>query len=134
MMKLLAALGIISVAFAQGTAPNPPGPVMQSAPYLTTPAYTTQGCQSGVVKCNYQQFTPSAAQGLPNIPQSANYALVLCTTNTVNWTDDGTTAPTSSIGMPLAASIPIIFAERPLSLVQIIQAASTATCNVSYYQ
>lgn len=127
MMRFLAAVLLLffaSSAMAQAvtTGPNPPGPVMQSAPYLTMPA--------GI----YQQFTPTAAVGLPNIPQGANYALMICTGQTVNWTDDGKTAPTTSVGMPLPISTPFIFAEHPLTLVQIIQTAATATCNVSYYQ
>lgn len=124
MKHLMAAVLLLfaSSAMAQGTAPNPPGPVMQSAPYLSMPTGT------------YQQFSPATAQGLPNIPQNANYAVLICSSQGINWTDDGTTTPTSSIGMPLAVSSYFIFAERPLSQVKVIQQASSATCNVSYYQ
>lgn len=86
------------------------------------------------VPLGYQQMTSlGSATALPSIPAKARYALVICASQTVNWRDDGS-APTTSVGMPLTTNTPIIFAEQPLSAVEIIQTASSATCNVSYYQ
>jgi hypothetical protein len=92
-----------------------------SAPYLVNPL-------------GYVQMTSlGTAVALASIPSGAIYAVVVCTGQTVNWRDDGT-APTASVGMPLGVANSIIFAEKPLSTVQLIQTAATATCNVSYYR
>jgi len=115
----LCLLGFIGVAQAQSFVA--PGPAVMGAPYLTIPL-------------GYQQMTSLAtATPLPSIPSNAIYAVVLCTGQMVNWRDDGT-APTASIGMPLNTNTQIVFAEKPLSVVQIIQATASATCNVSYYK
>jgi len=94
----------------------------------------------GAPPLGYQQFTVAAATFLPSIPAGATEALVICTGQTVNWRDDGT-APTATVGMPLAVNTafpytggPASGSNIPLSAIEFIQTTATATCNVSYYK
>jgi hypothetical protein len=61
----------------------------------------------------------------------ANFALITPDTNGVRWRDDGT-APTSSVGMPLAAGVTLQY-DGDLSKIQFIESTASAVLNVSYY-
>ena len=61
----------------------------------------------------------------------ANFALITPDTNGVRWRDDGT-APTSSIGMPLAAGVTLQY-DGDLSKIKFIESTASAVLNVSYY-
>jgi len=88
----------------------------------------------------YQQITGlSVAKGL-TVPTrdpvsgmnvKANFALITPDTNGVRWRDDGT-APTSSVGMPLAAGVTLQY-DGDLSKIQFIESTASAVLNVSYY-
>lgn len=97
---------------------------------------STSGCFKPPVAgipLGYQQMTSLAsATALPSIPTAAQEALIICTGQSVEWRDDGT-APTATIGMPLAVNTTLVYTGQ-LSAFQIIQTAATATCNVSYYR
>ena len=88
----------------------------------------------------YQQITSlSAASGLtvPSIDPStgltvkANFALITPETQGVRWRDDGT-APTSSVGMPLAAGVTLQY-DGDLSKIKFIEQTASAKLNISYY-
>jgi hypothetical protein len=88
----------------------------------------------------YQQITGlSVAKGLtvptidPNtgLTVKANFALITPDTNGVRWRDDGT-APTASIGMPLAAGVTLQY-DGDLSKIKFIESTASAVLNVSYY-
>ena len=114
---LLALLLWAGVANAQ----VPPGPPTQSAPYLFIPL-------------GYQQMTSlGSVTSLPSIPTGAIYAAMVCVNQAVNWRDDGVD-PTGSVGNPLPINTQIIFSEKPLTSVRIIQTSASATCNVTYYK
>lgn len=78
--------------------------------------------------------TLSTAGGTPlTIPTNANYALVCVETATVRWTWDGTTAPTSSVGSPIAAGQCSPFS-GPKILANLKFFSSSGTIDVEYGQ
>jgi|TARA_R110000868_G_scaffold49434_4_gene159531 hypothetical protein len=87
----------------------------------------------------YQQITDlSSAVGLtvPTLaPDGSNqkptFALIICETQGVRWRDDST-APTASIGMPLAAGVPLQY-DGDLNKIKFIQQTASAKLNISYY-
>lgn len=87
----------------------------------------------------YQQITSlSAASGLtvPTLApdgsfQKPTFALIVAETQGVRWRDDGT-APTASVGMPLAAGVPLQY-DGDLNKIQFIEQAASAKLNISYY-
>ena len=87
----------------------------------------------------YQQITSlSSAQSLtvPTRDKLGNYqmatiALITPETQGVRWRDDGT-APTSTVGMPLAAGVTLQY-DGDLSKIQFIEQTAGAKLNISYY-
>ena len=88
----------------------------------------------------YQQLaTLSSAVGLtvPTIDPTtgltvkANFALITPEAQAVRWRDDGT-APTASVGMPLAAGVTLQY-DGDLSKIKFIEQTSGAKVNISYY-
>jgi hypothetical protein len=88
----------------------------------------------------YQQITSlSTAQNL-TIPETdpstglramPTIALITPETQGVRWRDDGT-APTASIGMPLAAGVTLQY-DGDLKKIRFIEQAASAKLNISYY-
>lgn len=87
----------------------------------------------------YQQISSlSAAAGLtvPTVtPEGLNgkpvFALIIAEGAPVRWRDDNT-APTASVGMPLAIGVPLQY-DGDLSKIKFIQQSATAKLNISYY-
>jgi hypothetical protein len=88
----------------------------------------------------YQQISSlSSASGLtvPSIDPStgltvkANFALITPEAQGVRWRDDGT-APTASVGMPLAAGVTLQY-DGDLSKIKFIEQTGSAKLNISYY-
>lgn len=87
----------------------------------------------------YQQITDlSSATGLTvptTTPFGNNYkpvlAVIVSESADVRWRDDGT-APTASVGMPLATGVMLQY-DGDLSKIKFIQQSSGAKLNVSYY-
>lgn len=87
----------------------------------------------------YQQITSlSAAAGLtiPAVtPEGLNgkpvFALVIAEGAPVRWRDDNT-APTASVGMPLAVGVPLQY-DGDLSKIRFIEQSASAKLNISYY-
>lgn len=93
-----------------------------------------------VTSClGYQQITSlSAAAGLtvPTVDSSGNkqqptFALIIAETQAVRWRDDGT-APTASVGMPLAVGVPLQY-DGDLTKIRFIEQTASAKLNISYY-
>lgn len=86
--------------------------------------------------CGYQQFAAGAvdtAQSLtlPNAPQQPTFAIITPITQGIRWRDDGT-APSATVGMPVAAGT-TIFYDGALKNLQIIASTAGAEVNISYY-
>jgi len=58
-------------------------------------------------------------------------AIIIAETQGVRWRDDGT-APTATVGMPLAVGVPLAY-DGPLANIQFIEQTASAILNVSYY-
>src|SRR5579864_6785505 len=82
----------------------------------------------------YQQLsvTSGAAVSL-TVPNGATTAVVSVETAAVRWRDDGT-APTTTVGMPIAAAAAPFVYSGALSAIQFIAQSTTATVDVSYYR
>lgn len=87
----------------------------------------------------YQQITSlSSATGLtvPTTDKQGNFkqptfALIIAETQGVRWRDDGTN-PTASVGMPLAAGVPLQY-DGNLTGIKFIEQTASAKLNISYY-
>jgi hypothetical protein len=89
------------------------------------------GLKSTTVCLGYQQITSlSGATGL-TVPQGATMAVITPLTQGVRWRDDGT-APTASVGMPLAAGAYMNY-DGDLNRVKFIEQTASAELNISYY-
>lgn len=78
-----------------------------------------------------QDTSIDTAQALPSIPQGATRARIQVTAQAARWRDDGT-APTASVGMPLAVGSELVY-EGNLATIKIISAVAGAVLNVAYY-
>jgi hypothetical protein len=93
-----------------------------------------------VTNClGYQQITSlSASTGLtvPTLApdgsfQKPTFALIIAEGAPVRWRDDGT-APTASVGMPLAVGVPLQY-DGDLNKIKFIEQSASAKLNISYY-
>ena len=89
------------------------------------------GLKTTTVCLGYQQITSLSASTALTVPTGATMALIVADTQAVRWRDDGT-APTASVGMPLAIGVSLSY-DGDLKAIRFIQQASSATLNVSYY-
>lgn len=90
-----------------------------------------------VVPLGYCQLTSIDASTLVSscsggIPVGANFAVVQPEAQAIRYRDDGT-APTSSVGMPLAVGASLYYAGA-LSSLRVISATSGAKLNVLFYR
>lgn len=79
----------------------------------------------------YQQITSLSSSTALTVPTGATMALIIADTQGVRWRDDGT-APTASVGMPLAVGVSLSY-DGDLKAIRFIQQAASATLNISYY-
>lgn len=77
--------------------------------------------------------TPASGIALPtDNNRRPLVAIITVGAQAVRWRDDGT-APTASVGMPLAAGDSLVY-DGPLNQLQFIEQAAGARLNVSYYR
>ena len=87
----------------------------------------------------YQQITSLSFATKLTVPQrdlnglvgTPRIAIITPETQGVRWRDDGT-APTASVGMPLAAGVTLQY-DGDLTQIQFIEQAASAKLNVTYY-
>ena len=79
----------------------------------------------------YQQLTSLAASTALTVPLGATRAVVIATAQAVRWRDDGT-APTGTVGMPLAVNVEKTFTGG-LSALRFIEQTASAVLNITYY-
>ncbi len=109
--------GFIAVVFSVASASFA---AAQTAAYI----YTALG---------YQQITALiTTPATLTVPAASRAAQICAESSIVRYRDDGT-APTATVGMPIAAGT-CIFYSGPLTALQFIEAASPATLDVSYYR
>lgn len=98
---------------------------------LTLKAITT--------RLGYQQITSLSSAASLTVPQTdlnglackPTLAIITAETQAVRWRDDDT-APTASIGMPLAAGATLQY-DGDLTKIQFIEQTASAKINVTYY-
>jgi hypothetical protein len=88
----------------------------------------------------YQQITSLSASAALTVPtadpvtgakQQPTIAYIVAETQDVRWRDDGT-APTASVGTPLAAGVPFPY-DGDLTKIRFIEQTASAKLNVTYY-
>jgi ABC-type nickel/cobalt efflux system permease component RcnA len=89
------------------------------------------GLKSTTTVLGYQQITSLSASTALTVPVGATMALIVAETQAVRWRDDGT-APTASVGMPLATGTSLSY-DGDLKAIRFIQQTASAVLNVSYY-
>lgn len=80
----------------------------------------------------YQQITGMSGATLLTVPATARVAEIVVEAQGIRYRDDGT-APTSTVGIPVAAGVSFQYSGN-LSGIQFIQQTSGAILNVSYYR
>ena len=89
------------------------------------------GLKSTTVCLGYQQITSLSAATNLTVPAGATLAVIIPEAQNVRWRDDGT-APTSTVGMPVAVGVVLSY-DGDLKKIQFIQQASGSILNISYY-
>lgn len=84
------------------------------------------------VPLGYQQITTLSAAANLTVPVGATIAIIEVETQAVRWRDDGT-APTSTVGTPIAVAGTLEYSGT-LSAIQFIEQTASAKLNVSYYR
>lgn len=89
----------------------------------------------------YQRITSLSAATNLTLPQTQpggigtlmkpTLAVIIAETQAVRWRDDGT-APTSSVGMPLAVDTPFVY-DGDLTNIKFIEQTASAVLHISYY-
>jgi hypothetical protein len=90
-------------------------------------------------RLGYQQITSLSAAQTLTVPVVDTHglsckpaiALIVAETQAVRWRDDGT-APTASVGMPLAVGVSLQY-DGDLTKIQFIEQTGSAKLNISYY-
>jgi hypothetical protein len=77
-------------------------------------------------------LSPTSATAL-TVPSGARYATVCASGSTVRYTTDGTTTPTGTVGMPLAASA-CLSLSGPQVLANFRAFSASGTLDVEYFQ
>ena len=82
----------------------------------------------------YNQITSlSTAVGLGTVPTGAVIALISAEAQGVRWRDDGT-APTATVGMPMAAGQEFQYTVVDFTKIKFIQQISGAILNVAWFK
>lgn len=89
------------------------------------------GLKSTTICLGYQQITSLSSSTALTVPVGATMALIVAETQAVRWRDDGT-APTATVGMPLATGTSLSY-DGDLKAIRFIQQTASAVLNVSYY-
>ena len=87
----------------------------------------------------YQQITSLSSAANLTVPtqdkqgnlKQPTFALIVAETQGVRWRDDGV-APTASVGMLLAAGVPLQY-DGDLTNIKFIEQTASAKLNISYY-
>jgi hypothetical protein len=99
----------------------------------TTITGTVQTVAGALTPKGFQQIvtaTLATATAL-TVPSGSRIAVIQAVSQSILWRDDGT-APTATVGMTIPAGGELVY-DGTLSAIKLIQSASGATANISYY-
>lgn len=80
----------------------------------------------------YQQITSLSSSTALTVPAGTALTIVTPQTQAVRWRDDGT-APTSTIGYPLAVGSELFYDGANAAALRFIEQTASAAINVCYY-
>lgn len=80
----------------------------------------------------YQQITNLSAATVLTFPVGTTLALITAETQAVRWRDDGT-APTATVGYPLAAGVELRYTALGQGTLKFIEQTASAKLNITYY-
>lgn len=80
----------------------------------------------------YQQITALSASTALTVPAGTSMAIITPETQAVRWRDDGT-APTATVGYPLAVGSELRYTAGQLSSLRFIEQVASAKINITYY-
>ena len=80
----------------------------------------------------YEQITDLSSAETLTPPLGTRLVIVQCETQAVRWRDDGT-APTATVGMPLATGVDKVYT-GDFSAIKFIEQVAGAKLNISYYK
>lgn len=98
--------------------------IVRPAPYPYSSLPTTSA--------GYQQITATSSAQSLTVPTGATIAQICVETAAIRYRDDGT-APTASVGMPVAAGTCFAYS-APLRAFQFIAQSGSPVLNILYYQ
>lgn len=81
----------------------------------------------------YQQITGLSTAKNLTVPTGATMAMITAEAQAVRYRDDGT-APTATVGQPLAVGLLPLQYSGTLSVIQFIEQTASAKVNVLYYR
>lgn len=84
------------------------------------------------VPLGYQQITTLTSSTALTVPAGATAAVITAESQAVRYRDDGT-APSATVGMPLAVATTLVYTGT-LSAIRFIEQTSAAKLNVAYYR
>ncbi|MCC8963772.1 hypothetical protein H8A95_15990 [Bradyrhizobium sp. Pear76] len=103
---------------------------------LSLPAVALAQVAQTFVPLGFCALTPDAGAGLAScaggIPSGARSATIAVETQAIRYRDDGT-APTSTVGMPVAVGQTIVY-QGTLSKIQLISQTAGAKVSVLFYR
>jgi hypothetical protein len=88
--------------------------------------------QGASIALGYQQLTSIDASSALTIPAGTAYCTMQCEAQAIRWRDDGT-APTTTVGMPLAVGVQYVYDAGQLTVLRVISQVAGAKLNVCYY-
>lgn len=82
-------------------------------------------------------YTQVAAGGAdvaytPVVPAGTEYIEVIASAQAIRWRADGV-APSATVGMPVAAGVPVIFFFQSLTQLQLIAQVAGAALDITFY-
>lgn len=95
-----------------------------------TPVYV--GAVPGGASKGYQQLGTLSAAASLTVPAGASNAVIAVSGAPVRWRADGT-APTASVGMPVAAGATLVIGGMLMGSIEFIQQSGTAELDVTYF-
>lgn len=84
------------------------------------------------IALGYQQITVLTASTGLTVPAGTKMIRIIAEAQAVRWRDDGT-APTATVGQPLAVGVEMIYTANNAGVLRFIEQVAGGKLNVTYY-